>query len=57
MDDKLKKTIEYYTFKSKEIIGFINASKNLTAEEIIQNAEELSILEYKLTALEVVAEN
>lgn len=57
MDDKLKKAIEYYTFKSKEIIDYINASKNLTAEEIIQNAEELSILEYKLTALEVVAEN
>lgn len=57
MEDKLNKAIEYYTFKSKEIIDFINSSQHLTAEEIIQNAEELSILEYKLTALEVVKEN
>ena len=31
--------------------------KKLTAEEIIQCAEELSILEYKLTALEVAKES
>ncbi|MFY0602517.1 MAG: hypothetical protein JXQ93_01100 [Flavobacteriaceae bacterium] len=57
MESKIEKTIEYYTVKSKEIINFINGSTNLTAEEIIQNAEELSILEYKLTALEVAKEN
>jgi hypothetical protein len=57
MDEKVNKAIEYYTVKSKEIINYINSSTNLTAEEIIQNAEELSILEYKLTALEVAKEN
>lgn len=56
MEDKLNKAIEYYTFKSKEIIDFINSSKHLTVEQIIQNAEELSVLEHKLTALEVVKE-
>ncbi len=56
MEDKLNKAIEYYTFKSKEIIDFINSSKDLTVEQIIQNAEELSVLEHKLTALEVVKE-
>jgi len=53
MDGKIDKAIEYYTVKSKEILEHMNSSKDLTAEEIIQNGEELSILEYKLTALEV----
>jgi len=57
MNKRVDKAIEYYTVKSKEIIEYINSSTNLTAEEIIQNAEELSILEYKLTALEVAKEN
>tara|TARA_B100000963_G_C22368285_1_gene554731 strand:+ start:184 stop:357 length:174 start_codon:yes stop_codon:yes gene_type:complete len=53
MSDKIEKAIDYYTIKSKEIIDYVNSNKKLTAEEIIQSAEELSILEYKLTALEV----
>ena len=53
MKDKIEKAIDYYTIKSKEIIAHINSSNMLTAEEIIQCAEELAILEYKLTALEV----
>lgn len=53
MNDKIEKAIDYYTIKSKEIIVHINYSNKLTAEEIIQSAEELAILEYKLTALEV----
>ena len=53
MNSKIEKAMEYYTIKSKEIIAYVNSNHQLTAEEIIQNAEELSILEYKLTALEV----
>ena len=53
MNNKIEKAIDYYTIKSKEIIENINSSNKLTAEEIIQGAEELAILEYKLTALEV----
>ena len=53
MNDKIEKAIDYYTIKSKEIIAHINYSNKLTTEEIIQSAEELAILEYKLTALEV----
>ncbi len=53
MNDKIEKAIDYYYVKSKEIIEHINSSNKLTAEEIIQGAEELAILEYKLTALEV----
>ena len=57
MDKKIDKAIEYYTFKSKEIKDFINTSTNLTVDQIIESGEELSILEYKITALEVAKEN
>ena len=57
MEDKINKAIEYYIFKSNEIIGYVNSNKNLTTEQIIECGEQLSILEYKLTALEVAKEN
>ena len=57
MDEKIDKAINYYNVKSKEILDYINSNNDLTAEQIIQSAEELSILEYKLTALEVAKEN
>ena len=57
MDEKIDKAIKYYTVKSDEILNYINSNSNLSAEQIIENAEELSILEYKLTALEVAKEN
>ncbi|MDC1342192.1 hypothetical protein N8249_00940 [Flavobacteriaceae bacterium] len=53
MNNKIEKAIVYYTLKSKEIIEYVNSNNELTAEQIIQSAEELAILEYKLTALEV----
>jgi len=57
MENQIDKAIEYYTFKRKEILDSVNSSNTLTAEEIIQKGEELSILEYKLTALEVAKES
>lgn len=57
MEEKIEKAIEYYNFKSKKILDFINSSKNLTVEQIIESGEELAILEYKITALEVAKEN
>ncbi|SDS45712.1 hypothetical protein SAMN05216503_3118 [Polaribacter sp. KT25b] len=57
MEDKIEKAIEYYTFKSKEILNFINSKDNLTVEEIIEKGEELAVLESKITALEVAKEN
>ena len=53
MTDKIEKAIDYYSVKSKEIVEQVNSNNELTAEQIIQSAEELAILEYKLTALEV----
>lgn len=55
--DKIDKTIEYYNLKMDSIVNFINANNNLTAEQIIYNGEQLAILDYKLTALEVAKEN
>tara|TARA_R110000822_G_scaffold68855_2_gene167603 strand:- start:506 stop:688 length:183 start_codon:yes stop_codon:yes gene_type:complete len=56
-DDKIEETLSYYTFKSMETLNYINSNKNLTVEEIIEKAEELSALEYKITALEAAKEN
>ncbi|MFT4684321.1 MAG: hypothetical protein ACI863_000922 [Flavobacteriales bacterium] len=57
MKDKIDTTLEYYTFKSKEIVDYVNKNKRLTVDEIIQNGEELAILEHKITSLEVAKEN
>ena len=56
-ENKIDKTIEYYNIKINEILNFMNSNNNLTVEQIIDNGEKLSILEYKLTALEVAKEN
>jgi hypothetical protein len=56
-DGKIDKAIEYYTVKINEILDFINSSDNLTTEQIVYNGEQLAILEYKMTALEVAKEN
>jgi hypothetical protein len=53
MKSKIDKAIEYYIFKSEEIIKFINSNSNLTVEQIIEKGEELAVLESKITALEV----
>ncbi|MFB0938859.1 MAG: hypothetical protein QMB29_07970 [Urechidicola sp.] len=57
MEDKIDVTLEYYTFKSKEIINIVNKSNNLTVDEIIQSGEELAILEHKITSLEAAKES
>jgi hypothetical protein len=57
MKYKIDNTIDYYCYKRNEILDLVNSSNNLTADQIIQNGEELAILEYKITALEVALEN
>lgn len=56
-EKNIKKALEYYTFKSKQLQAFINENNNLSVEQIIESGKELEILEYKITALEVVKEN
>ena len=55
--DNIDMALEYYTFKSKEIIDFVNSNTNLTVHQIIENGKELAVLEYKITALEVAKEH
>jgi len=54
---KIDKALDYYNFKSREILEQVNSSKNLTVEQIVEFGEQLSILEYKITALEVARES
>ena len=55
--NKIDSTLEYYTFKSKKIVDHVNATKNLTVDEIIESGEELAILEHKITSLEAAKES
>ncbi|MDO6595971.1 hypothetical protein Q4512_03530 [Oceanihabitans sp. 2_MG-2023] len=57
MDDKIDKTLEYYSIKKREILDFVNSQNNLTTEQIIESGEGLEALEYKITALEIAKEN
>ena len=57
MDTKITVTLEYYFKKRKEILNFVNSNNNLTPDQIIENGEQLAILEYKITALQVAQEN
>ena len=57
MNDKIEIAIAYYTKKGEDIIKKVNSSTTLTADEIISYGEEMAIIEYKLTALEVAKEN
>ncbi len=57
MEDKIYVAIDYYTKKGQDILSAVNANNNLTADEIIHYGEEMAIIEYKLTALEVAKEN
>lgn len=55
--NKIEIALEYYNKKSAEILKIVNSRNNLTADEIIHFGEEMAILEYKMTALEVAKES
>tara|TARA_R110002051_G_scaffold154481_1_gene226630 strand:+ start:509 stop:694 length:186 start_codon:yes stop_codon:yes gene_type:complete len=57
VNNKIDKALEYYNFKSNQLKDFVNSSKDLTVEQIIDFGEELAVLEYKITALEVANES
>ena len=57
MENKIDKTINYYCHKRMEILKAVNNNNNLTPDEIIEHGEEMAILEYKITALQVAKEN
>ena len=55
--NKIEIAIEYYCKKRQEILDSVNSSSSITADQIIEYGEEMSKIEYKLTALEVAKEN
>ena len=57
MENKIDKTIDYYCHKRKEILNAVNSNNSLTPDQIIEHGEEMAILEYKITALQVAKEN
>ncbi|MCB0383051.1 MAG: hypothetical protein KDD05_07065 [Psychroserpens sp.] len=57
MEDKIEMAISYYLVKQKEILDVINTNTSLSAEDIIHYGQEMSVLEHKITALEVAKEN
>ena len=57
MDKKIDIAIEYYTNKGQKILERVNKRNNVSADELIQLGEEMAIIEYKLTALEIAKSN
>jgi len=57
MDEKIDTAIQYYSKKGQDILNIVNSKTNLSADEIIHYGEEMAVIEYKLTALEVAKEN
>ena len=57
MDKKINVAIEYYTEQGDRILKKVNTASNITADELIKYGEEMAVIEYKLTALEIAKEN
>lgn len=57
MEDKIDITLEYYLVKQKQILNVINTNNALSVEEIIHYGQEMSVIENKITALEIAKEN
>ncbi|WP_204344356.1 hypothetical protein [Psychroserpens algicola] len=57
MKDKIETTLEYYQTKERQILDAVNSNSKLTAEDIIHYGEEMAIIVYKITALEIAKEN
>ncbi|WP_397364302.1 hypothetical protein [Olleya sp. R77988] len=57
MEDKIEIALNYYNHKRNGILNEVNSNSNLTAEQIIEFGQEMAVLEYKITALEVANEN
>lgn len=52
----LNEAINYYSNRRERILSELNNTEVLSADMIIEYGKELSVLEYKLTALEIANE-
>ncbi|MBO3115144.1 hypothetical protein J4050_00200 [Winogradskyella sp. DF17] len=57
MSKKIDAAVSYYSKQGKEILKTVNTRTDLSADELIRFGEEMAIIEYKLTALEVAKES
>ncbi len=57
LKDNVDRTLDYYFIKRKQIIDYVNESTGLSADQIIKCGEDLSELEFKITALQIAKEN
>jgi hypothetical protein len=57
MKNNIDDTLEYYNKKAQEILDIVNSGNNLATDQIIQYGEDLAIIEYKITALEIAKSN
>lgn len=57
MSKNIENTINYYDKKRQQILEYVNFKNDLTADQIIELGEQMAILEYKMTALEIAKEN
>ena len=57
MMNKIDKALTYYMFQSNKLLKEVNSAKDLTTDQIINYGEKLSVLEFKITALEVAKES
>ena len=51
--DGVKEAINYYNNRRQKLLSEVNSSQDLSADMVIEYGKKLSILEYKLTALEI----
>ena len=56
MEKKINETLQYYLYKKEGILKYINGNDDLSAVDIIENAEELSILEEKIKSFQQALE-
>ncbi|WP_157757655.1 hypothetical protein [Pseudalgibacter alginicilyticus] len=57
MEEKINEALQYYLYKREGILKYINGNDNLSAVDIIENAEELSILEAKISSFQQALED
>jgi hypothetical protein len=55
--DNIDKILDYYNKKRLSILQEVNSKTNITAEQLIDFGEEMAILEYKMTALEIAKQD
>ncbi|WP_299128610.1 hypothetical protein [uncultured Winogradskyella sp.] len=57
MNTKIDTAIAYYSKQGSKLLKTVNSKSNITADELIKLGEDMAIIEYKLTALEIAKES